>query len=252
MGAASASPEKLAGEPVILQVYDLNMAGGVGPQVNAALMQTMGVGAFHCGVEIYNQEWSFGGGKGPGIFSCRPRENHEHVFRESITMGATTMTRQEVLALIKELREHWPSSEYDLLYRNCCHFSNTLCRQLGVGTIPDYLLSLAETGATVTEPIEYMNARTHSFAGKFKGLFSCGGGGCTGGASPSHLVELLPPRSEIIERGKVARGATKEDPFKLGDFTRGAIRKLSDVPDRPQSRPPPSGSKYRGSVPARS
>merc|ERR1712048_431720 len=117
----------------------LQMKHGVGPQVNHALMQTVGVGAFHCGVEVYAQEWSFGGGKGPGIFSNCPRQNHEHIYKESIRMGVTSMSRQEVGNLINQLREHWVSSEYDLLYRNCCHFSNTFCRQLGVGPIPEYL-----------------------------------------------------------------------------------------------------------------
>merc|ERR1740138_2020115 len=84
-------------------------------------------------------EWSFGclsdGPHGTGIFTVPPRGCTVHSFRESVSMGATLLTPKHLEALLDQLAKDWPGAHYDLLRRNCCHFSDFLCRWLGVGAI---------------------------------------------------------------------------------------------------------------------
>lgn len=84
-----------------------------------------------------------------GIFGVSPRECAPHKYRESVALGMTQMTKSEVMALLEELAREWPSAGYDLINRNCGHFSETLCRRLGVGAIPAWVTSFADAAATV-------------------------------------------------------------------------------------------------------
>jgi len=102
-------------------------------------------------VEVYGAEWSFGytDDGGSGIFSCDPGECGEHTYREAVAMGATCLREEDVILLLSALAQDWQGEDYDILHRNCCHFSDTLCRRLGVGPIPDWITNLAGAGAQV-------------------------------------------------------------------------------------------------------
>eukprot|EP00929_Paragymnodinium_shiwhaense_P061620 TRINITY_DN30797_c0_g1_i1.p1 TRINITY_DN30797_c0_g1~~TRINITY_DN30797_c0_g1_i1.p1 ORF type:complete len:525 (-),score=128.34 TRINITY_DN30797_c0_g1_i1:176-1750(-) len=138
------------GIPVVLQVYD---SGGAG-RVNA-LLHPFGTGAFHAGVELYGKEWSFSasaiGQTGSGIFWCLPLRCPNHAYRESIHMGYTHLHEEEVYRLIAELQQEWMASSYDLLSKNCCHFSDILLQRLGCPPCPAWVLSLATTAKQVRE-----------------------------------------------------------------------------------------------------
>jgi len=125
---------------VTLHIYDL---GTNCREVNMAL-RVVGSGAYHAGVEVYGKEWCFGPG---GICWLQPQSCPHHSYREPINMGKTRMSSRDVDSLIKQLVRAWPGQSYDILTRNCCHFSDELCRRLGMGPIPDWVLSLADTGA---------------------------------------------------------------------------------------------------------
>lgn len=133
---------------VRLNVYDLADSDVIAGVNNVLL--AVGTGAFHAGVEVYYSEWSFGCTPGPnrsGIFCVPPRSCDVHKFRESIVMGETHLSEEEVCALIDGLALQWNADGYDLLRRNCCHFSDELCIQLGVGPVPEWVTSLAGVGA---------------------------------------------------------------------------------------------------------
>lgn len=166
MGVESSSP---AGEPrrivlrtptpVTLHVYDL----GDGLQVLNRVLAPFGTGAFHCGVEVHGEEWSFRG-SGPsrhgGVFSSAPSRCDGHAYSESIYMGDTILSQDEVLRLIKLLRKDWPGLSYNLIRRNCCHFSDLLCMNLGCGSIPTRIKSLAATGAALLDTGKCLNSQT--------------------------------------------------------------------------------------------
>jgi len=140
-------PKPSGGADVRVNIYDLGPAF-VG--VNK-LGKVIGTGAFHAGVEVYGREWSFcpmpHDPYGTGIFAVKPQGCECHVFREALDMGRTKLTRQEVKQILDSLMREWPHTDYDLLRHNCCHFSATLCRRLGMPDLPKWVTSLAGVGA---------------------------------------------------------------------------------------------------------
>eukprot|EP00411_Alexandrium_monilatum_P015661 CAMPEP_0175263714 /NCGR_PEP_ID=MMETSP0093-20121207/41930_1 /TAXON_ID=311494 /ORGANISM="Alexandrium monilatum, Strain CCMP3105" /LENGTH=192 /DNA_ID=CAMNT_0016558237 /DNA_START=14 /DNA_END=592 /DNA_ORIENTATION=+ len=120
------------------------------------VLRRMGTGAFHCGVEVYGEEFSFRGGDhaGTGVFWQAPRTNRFHSWVEALPMGMTTMLKVEVMMLVRRLRKAWPSKDYDILKRNCCHFCNDFCQLLGVGSIPRWVMHLADTGAALLNEVD--------------------------------------------------------------------------------------------------
>lgn len=135
---------------VTLHVYDVSTNSAT--SVLNSVVHMIGTGAFHGAVEIHGKEWSFGEcEEGTGVFGCEPTKCEMHVYREAIEMGSTTLTKEEVDVLLERLRKEWPGSGYDLLRRNCCHFSDAFCRELGVGEVPSWVMSMANAGAGVAD-----------------------------------------------------------------------------------------------------
>jgi len=152
-----------SGEPVWLHIYDVF---GALEKVNS-FMKPVGSGAFHAGVEVYGKEWSYGyATEGmEGVYWTKPRCNDRHRYRESVNMGGTPLTETEVLMLVLEMKNHWPGFAYDILVRNCCHFSDALCRRLAVGPAPEWLMHLAGAGAALASGVEKAVVTTHAAAG---------------------------------------------------------------------------------------
>lgn len=144
---------RFEGEPVWLHIYDVS--GGSVQWMNH-LIRPVGSGAFHAGVEILGYEWSFGCAPigRSGVYVCRPRCNGRHAYRESVSMGGTFHSEEEVKKLLRGLSKEWVGAGYNLLRRNCCHFSDALCRGLGVGPIPPWVLHLADVGASMVQGVE--------------------------------------------------------------------------------------------------
>jgi len=123
-------------------------------------VEVYGSGPFHCGIEVYNAEWSYGGVAEvkavtgsvgtTGVIGCRPRKCANQTYRESVFMGKTSISEQEVLRLIQQLRKLWPVSAYNPKMRNCAHFCDELSQKLGAGSLPSWVLSLAAGGKTST------------------------------------------------------------------------------------------------------
>jgi len=142
---------------VTLHLYDF-LTSGEGQALNGVLRQ-LGTGAFHCGVEVYGKEWSFRGRSSPGgsgVFWIHPKSASKS-YRESVQMGKTSMSEEDVQRLLRMLMKQWPSNNYDILKRNCCHFSDQFCQRLGVGNIPTWITNLANTGKSIEEDINGVN-----------------------------------------------------------------------------------------------
>lgn len=127
--------------PVIVNVYDL----GRTMLMRGFNNMTKEYGAFHTGVEVYGFEWSFGmtADDTTGIWSCTPRTDPEHNFREAIAVGHTSLSTDEVTALLERIRQDWPGDTYNVLTRNCHHFTEIFCRELGCGPVPAWTNALA-------------------------------------------------------------------------------------------------------------
>jgi len=152
------------GEPVWLHIYDVS---GATVQWINNVIRPVGTGAFHAGVEVFGQEWSFGYAieSRTGVYPCKPRCNTQHKYRESVEMGATTLTEAEVQALVEEMRKEWMGCTYDLLVHNCCHFSDTLLKGLGCGPAPQWVMNLAGAGAKIVGGVDQAVASAHAARG---------------------------------------------------------------------------------------
>ncbi|OQR96821.1 hypothetical protein THRCLA_07161 [Thraustotheca clavata] len=122
---------------VILNVYDLMEAN--------AYTHALGFGAFHSGLDVGGDEYSFAGGA--GIFTCRPKQADGAVFRESIHMGYFDGSSMDARRVIESLRSDFQGSHYNLLTKNCNTFANEACLQLLGIPIPSYINRMAYFGS---------------------------------------------------------------------------------------------------------
>lgn len=129
-------------EPVILNVYDLfNINEFVVP---------LGLGIFHTGIQVYDTEYTYGGHSysNSGIFGMMPRSadqelgDHFH-YRESIQLGYTDFSRDEVSRIVEQLGLQFRGNSYHLIGNNCNHFSDTMSRVLCGEEIPNWINRLA-------------------------------------------------------------------------------------------------------------
>lgn len=135
-------------ELVILHIYDV--FGDERVQKVNDVFRAVGSGAFHAGVEVFGQEWSYGYTPySTGLVYCEPKSNPAHRYREKIVMGATSLKEEDVENLLEEMAREWPGTEYDLLLHNCCHFCDAFCIKLGVGPLPVWVTNLAGVGANL-------------------------------------------------------------------------------------------------------
>merc|ERR1719201_2433772 len=90
-------PEVPSATPVRLHIYDVSGHSAV--QGANRFFRAIGTGAYHAGVEVHGQEWSFGcsdgGFLGSGIFNCDPKGCGCHEYRESEDMGDTHFSKKE-------------------------------------------------------------------------------------------------------------------------------------------------------------
>jgi len=182
---------------VCLHIYDV---AGHGParRINGVLHK-LGTGAFHSGVEVLGQEWSFScearqAGDSTGVFCCEPRGCDAHAYREAVPMGHTELSEPEIRALLREMAAEWRAEDYDLFRRNCCHFSDQLCQRLGVGPVPRWVKNLARTAQALDDTRQSFAAGTR----------------------------------DVLARGKTARGVSPSERYKFGDITRGVVCRVAD------------------------
>jgi hypothetical protein len=130
--------------PVYLNVYDLQE--GINDRTHWA-----GVGAYHSGVEVLGEEWSFGHTPEDrsGVFSISPRSAEGCKFRQAILMGTTTAPHREIRAVLDRLTEKFWGPTYHIVARNCNHFSDEFCRELLGVPVPRWVNRLAFLGSLV-------------------------------------------------------------------------------------------------------
>merc|ERR1712039_97438 len=118
-------------------------------QATNVVLRVLGTGIFHCGVDVCRREWSY---DADGVYCCWPQRCKEHTFFDTVVMGHTTLTEAEVRRLLRWLEKaDWTGEAFDILEHNCCHFSDTLCRHLGVGALPEWVTNLATAGVSIRD-----------------------------------------------------------------------------------------------------
>ncbi|XP_051135024.1 deSI-like protein At4g17486 [Andrographis paniculata] len=127
--------------PVYLNVYDLTSING--------LFFWAGVGIFHSGVEVYGTEYAFGAHEYPttGVFEVEPRQCPGFKFRKSILIGTTRLNHDQVRESIEHHAKRYWGDAYNLIAKNCNHFSCDICHQLTGNHIPKWINRLARIGS---------------------------------------------------------------------------------------------------------
>lgn len=161
---SSASPSmedvENSGLPVYIHVYDVSQEESI-QKINRVLAHKRSPvkfgGVFHAGVEVNGLEWSFGFSPSethPGVSCVEPKTHPQHHYRQTVEVGRTPLSAEDIADIISSLIEEYPGSDYDLLRRNCCHFADDFAKRLGVGGIPSWIHRLARVAATVDSMLQ--------------------------------------------------------------------------------------------------
>lgn len=113
-------------EVVELSMYDLS--GGIAKLVPSALLSGHKFeGVWHTGIRVFGKEIWFGG----YIFESQFDESPFGVPARVLRLGQTARTYQELMEFVKdELAKAFNCASYDVLRRNCNHFSNEVSKFL--------------------------------------------------------------------------------------------------------------------------
>jgi len=155
MGAESSRPGEYE-EPslpegvfeVRISVYYLDMTG-------ISILNSVGAGitgAYHSGLVINGDEWSYGGHDQPGksgVYKCDPEVNADYQFNQRIIVGRLQARFQQVQRAIMNTAgsPDWCGPQYDLIEHNCNHFASDLCWNLLRQRPPEWVNSTAESMA---------------------------------------------------------------------------------------------------------
>ncbi|GMI84272.1 hypothetical protein HRI_002096500 [Hibiscus trionum] len=126
---------------VILHVYDLT-------QINN-YSYWFGLGIFHSGIEVHGKEYGFGAHdfSSSGVFQVEPKRCPRFTYRCSISFGTINMPLSEFRALIEKMASLYRGNSYNLIYKNCNHFTDDVVRILTGKNIPRWVNRLARIGA---------------------------------------------------------------------------------------------------------
>ncbi|KAM7208071.1 PPPDE putative peptidase domain containing protein [Naviculisporaceae sp. PSN 640] len=130
---------------IIINVYDLLPAGRV-----ASTLWFLGTSLLHSGVVINGKEYAFGGHdrRGvTGVYWTRPKtEPPGGTFKCELLHGFTLAPQNEIDAIIREASEEFVGPSYNLLTKNCNHFTSYLCQRLTGRPGPSWLNRAASIG----------------------------------------------------------------------------------------------------------
>ncbi|KAL2261047.1 hypothetical protein VTK26DRAFT_4767 [Humicola hyalothermophila] len=133
---------------IIIHVYDLLPPG----RLSSALW-FLGTSLLHSGVVINGREYAYGGHdrRGvTGVFWMRPGlEPPGASFRCEILHGFTLAPQAEIDAIIREASDEFLGPSYNILTRNCNHFTSYLCERLTGRPGPGWLNRAASIGVAL-------------------------------------------------------------------------------------------------------
>ncbi|GMI63967.1 hypothetical protein like AT5G47310 [Hibiscus trionum] len=123
-----------------LNVYDLTPINN--------FLYWLGLGVFHSGIEVHGVEYGFGVHEYPtsGVFEVEPRSFPGFIFRQSVLLGSTNMSRSEFRVFMEQLSDKYHGDTYHLIAKNCNHFTDDVCMQLTGKHIPGWVNRLARLG----------------------------------------------------------------------------------------------------------
>lgn len=124
-----------------LNVYDLSPINNY--------LYWFGFGIFHTGIEVHGMEYGFGAHEfsSSGVFEVEPRSCPGFIYRRTVWLGTTNMPPAEFRSFIEELSRKYHGDTYNLIAKNCNHFTNEVCMQLTGKPVPGWVNRLARIGS---------------------------------------------------------------------------------------------------------
>lgn len=124
-----------------LNIYDLTPINNY--------LYWFGLGIFHSGIEVHDLEYGFGAHEYPtsGVFEVEPRSCPGFIFRRSVLLGSTDMSRSEFRSFMEHLSAKYHGDTYHLIAKNCNHFTDEVCMRLTGKPIPGWVNRLARLGS---------------------------------------------------------------------------------------------------------
>ncbi|CAN8099107.1 unnamed protein product [Discula destructiva] len=147
---------------IMIHVYDLLPPGRF-----SSVLWTIGTSLLHTGVVINGREYAYGGHdkRGvTGVYWTRPKTVPPGgTFKAEILHGFTLSPQNEIDEIIHEVSNEFQGTAYNLLTKNCNHFTSYLCQRLTGRTGPAWLNRAASIGVALPcivprdwiEPPEY-------------------------------------------------------------------------------------------------
>jgi len=155
-------------ERVLLHVYELGAGNRMADAIrglNAVTKSGFGAGGvFHAAIEVENLsrglEWSYGyAGDGTGVFAIKATQHPDHTFRETVVLGRTALSREQLLKRLRQMQADWAGESYHLVRCNCISYCKALSNELGVQPLPEWVDRFPRIGAGGLDIAESVAAR---------------------------------------------------------------------------------------------
>ncbi|KAH6695258.1 PPPDE putative peptidase domain-containing protein [Plectosphaerella plurivora] len=133
---------------VTIHVYDLLPEGRL-----SSVLWAFGTSLLHSGVVINGREYAYGGHGRPnmtGVYWTKPKaEPPGGTFKMEILHGFTFASQPEIENILDEISQEFQGTLYNLLKKNCNHFTSELCRRLTGNPGPGWLNRAASIGVAL-------------------------------------------------------------------------------------------------------
>ncbi|KAH8592407.1 putative UPF0326 protein hag1 [Bisporella sp. PMI_857] len=133
---------------IIINVYDLLPPGKL-----ASMLWTIGSSLLHSAVVINGKEYAYGGHDRRGMtgvyWTAPGNVPPGGTFKCTILHGFTVRPQAELDQIIKDASEAFQGTSYNLLSKNCNHFTQYLCEKLTGRTGPSWLNRAASIGVAL-------------------------------------------------------------------------------------------------------
>ncbi|KAK6544344.1 hypothetical protein TWF694_001044 [Orbilia ellipsospora] len=136
------------GTAITINVYDLLPPGKL-----ATVFWTFGVGLLHTGVAINDKEYAFGGHdrKGvSGVYWMKPKQEPPGAtFRTGFVHTYVSLSADEIHKILIDVSHEFQGTSYNVLTRNCNHFTAYLCEKLTGKPTPKWINRAAAIGVAL-------------------------------------------------------------------------------------------------------
>lgn len=124
--------------PVILNVYKI---------AENTIIDKLGVELYHTAIEYDNNEFAFGYMDDPsssGIYDIKPMSFDDGTYVESLNLGK--VKRKDFFVKLEKIKRKYLAKSYNILTKNCNHFTNDFTKTLLNKEIPPKYASFLKLG----------------------------------------------------------------------------------------------------------